>query len=146
MYCSYRCLTAGREHHRLECKLTEYFIEAGFSAICFLAYGAVITKPLRWFLERKCTIKVCSTFELCRWRKEFPRKKEMFGHSAKRNCFVGTFFARSREKPIKMFQLDTLTHTHTHTHTYIYIVYTYIYGQETIYNPCPLRLSSSRFQ
>jgi len=54
MFCSYECRKiALSTYHKYECKIFDFLIASGMSIVCFLAYKAVVQKPLEFFLEHR---------------------------------------------------------------------------------------------
>lgn len=54
MFCSYDCRkVALSTYHPYECKVIDYLIASGMSIVCFLAYKAIVKKPLSFFLENR---------------------------------------------------------------------------------------------
>ena len=54
LFCSYDCRAeALSTYHPYECKIFDFLIASGMSIICFLAYKAIVQKPLKYFLDNR---------------------------------------------------------------------------------------------
>ena len=54
LYCSVVCRDkAKKSHHQYECKLADFFLAAGMSGICLVAYQLVAQKTFQWFRDNR---------------------------------------------------------------------------------------------
>ena len=58
LFCSLQCRDkALTSHHKYECKLADFFLSAGMSGICLVAYQLVAQKSAQWFRDNRDIFK-----------------------------------------------------------------------------------------
>jgi len=58
LFCSLQCRDkALTSHHKYECKLADFFLSAGMSGICLVAYQLVAQKSAQWFRDNRDMFK-----------------------------------------------------------------------------------------